>query len=275
MPFWCRCQPWRNGWCVPNAKSAMPGFPTKCRMRIGERLTAVLHVIYLIFTEGYQSSTGATLLRRDLCDEAIRLGRVLSVLLARERRHIPDSAYAEALGLLALMLLHDARSAARTGQDGTLVRLADQDRRRWNQHQIDTGLGLLDTAMHLRQPGPYQIQAAISALHAQAAKPEATDWRQIVALYTTLLRYTPTPIILLNRAVAIGMACGAEVGLRALTEIEPEPVLQSYAAFHLARADLFQRLGRSAEARHAYQRALECCQNAVERMAIEQRLEAL
>jgi RNA polymerase sigma-70 factor (ECF subfamily) len=243
--------------------------------RIGERLTAVLRVIYLIFTEGYQASQGDALIRRELCNEAIRLARVLTVLLGRNRRLAPDAQYAEALGLLALMLLHHARSPARVGSDGALVRLSDQDRRLWDRAQIATGLGLLENALALRQPGAYQIQGAISALHAQAPSPDQTDWPQIVALYGELLRHAPSPIVALNRAVALGMASGPEPGLRALEALSSDETLLGYYPFYLARADLLQRLGRAAEARADYTRALDLCQNTVERAELQRRLDAL
>jgi RNA polymerase sigma-70 factor (ECF subfamily) len=243
--------------------------------RIGERLDAVLHVIYLIFTAGYQAAQGDALIRRELCDEAIRLSQVLTVLLRHNRRLAPDAQYAEALGLLALMLLHSARAPARVDQDGALVRLSDQNRTLWDRARISTGLGLLETALVMHQPGPYQIQAAISALHSQAAQPEDTDWPQIAALYEELLRRAPTPIVLLNQAVALGMAYGPERGLQALAPLAGDETVRIYHPFYLARADFLHRLGRVTEARADYRAALDLCENAVERGELLRRLHEL
>lgn len=239
--------------------------------RIGERLDTVLKVIYLIFTEGYQAGAGDALLRADLCEEAIRLGRILTALLAREAS-VPDGQRAEALGLLALMLLHHARRHARVASDGALVLLEAQDRTLWDRAQIATGLAMLDKALQMRHPGPYQIQAAISALHARAARPEETDWREIVLLYNALLGHTRTPVIELNRAVALGLAYGPQYGLNLLDLTEQRGELRDYHPFHVARADLLRRAGQPHEARAAYARALELCQNSVERAALLRRL---
>jgi RNA polymerase sigma-70 factor (ECF subfamily) len=240
--------------------------------QMGDRLAAVLHVIYLIFTEGYGAAQGDALMRNDLCDEAIRLARITVALLTRVPEQAPPMAHAEAIGLLALMLLHNSRRPARLDSGGALVLLEAQDRTLWDRAQIHTGLALLEKALSLRSPGPYQIQAAISALHAQAPTPAATDWTQIAALYGELLLHTSSPVIALNRAVAIAMAFGPERGLADLDLLADEPTLRDYHQLPLARADMLRRLGRADEARAAYLRALELCQNSVERAAILRRL---
>lgn len=242
--------------------------------RLGERLAAVLHVIYLIFTEGYSAAQGDALIRPDLCDEAIRLARITAALIARAPALVPPDQHAECLGLLALLLLHHSRRHARLDGAGDLVLLSAQDRSRWDRAQISAGLGMLDTALAMRRPGPYQIQAAISALHAQAATPEATDWVQIAALYGELLIHTSSPVIALNRAVALGMAFGPPAGLEAIDLLAGESSLRDYHPFHLARADLLERAGRRDEARAAYLTALDLCKNRIERAAIMRRLAA-
>jgi RNA polymerase sigma-70 factor (ECF subfamily) len=243
--------------------------------RIEDRLEAVLHVVYLIFTEGYSASQGELLMRHDLCEEAIRLVRVLNALLAHYVDTILPPQRAEALGLQALLLLHHARRTARVGAAGELVLLAAQDRSRWDQAQIASGLALLDTALAMRAPGPYQIQAAISALHAQARTPESTDWVEIAALYGELLLRSPNPVVALNRAVALGMAFGPAAGLEALDLLADEPALTAYHPYHVARADLLVRAGQRDEAQIAYQAALERCSNAVERELLLKRAEAV
>jgi RNA polymerase sigma-70 factor (ECF subfamily) len=234
-----------------------------------ERLEAVLAVLYLIFNEGYDATAGDTLIRRDLCREAIRLARILNELLASD----PGLEEApEALGLLALMLLHDARRAARTSSKGDLILLEEQDRGLWDRAQIAEALALLDKALPLRQPGPYQIQAAIAALHAEAAAPAETDWRQIALLYGELYRRQPTPVVGLNRAVAVAMAEGPMRGLALLDELGESGELDDYYLFHAARADLLRRAGWYEAAAEAYAVALELAQNKVERAYLRGRL---
>ncbi len=237
-----------------------------------ERLDGVLAVLYLIFNEGYTASAGEALIRHELCAEAIRLARVLVRLLAREPR-LPEEP--EALGLLALMLLHHARRRARVDADGDLVLLEEQDRTLWDRGEVEEGLALLDRALQLRQPGPYQIQAAISGLHARAPRAEDTDWAQIALLYTTLARLTPSPVVELNRAVAMAMADGPLLGLAQLAEPGLGDALKDYHLFHAARADLLRRAGRIEEAAVCYVRALELCQNSVERRFLQRRLTEL
>jgi RNA polymerase sigma-70 factor, ECF subfamily len=236
---------------------------------LGERVDAVLCVLYLIFNEGYMAMSGGELMRRELCDESIRLARLLTTLLIQESlyREVP-----EALGLLALVLLHDSRRETRVGPGGELVLLEDQDRSRWDSGKIQEGLSILERALHMRQPGPYQVQAAISALHAQAKHPEDTDWPQIAALYDALMRMTPSPIIELNRAVAIAMADGPLQGLALLDQTNLKKELSDYYLFHAARADLLRRAGRMDDARDAYTQALKLCLNERERAFLNDRL---
>ena len=216
-----------------------------------ERLRAVLAVVYLIFNEGYGPPP-----REELCEEAIRLGKVLVVLM-------PDEP--EVLGLLALMLLHDARRAARLDESGELVLLQNQDRRLWDHDRVDEGRAVLERALPLRQPGPYQLQAAIASLHLEAE----TDWPQVAALYERLSSLTPSPVVELNRAVAVAMAEGPEQGLALIESIEG---LDAYRHLHSARADLLRRLGRRNEAAAAYARALELTPQPAERTFLERRL---
>jgi RNA polymerase sigma-70 factor (ECF subfamily) len=227
-----------------------------------DRLRAVLAVLYLIFNEGYTASSGRALVREDLCAEAIRLGRLLAELM-------PDEP--EVIGLLALMLLTDARRDARTTSSGDLVLLADQDRGRWDRALIAEGQDLVRRCLRRGQPGPYQIQAAIQAVHSDAATVAGTDWRQIVQLYDQLLAITPSPIVALNRAVAVAEVDGPDLGL-ALTD---RIALTDFYLFHAIRADLLRRLGRGAEAARAYQAAIERAGNAAERDFLESRLRAL
>ena len=236
---------------------------------IGERLDAVLAVLYLIFNAGYTAPIGDVLIRSDLCAEAIRLTRILTMLLAQTKTLTED---AEALGLLALMLLHDARRNARVTPGGELVLLQDQDRTLWNRAQIATGCSILERALMMRTPGPYQIQAAISALHAQARCYEETDWYQIVVLYDVLYSLLPSPVVALNQAVAVAMTAGPDKGLRLLDQLAETDELKEYYLFHAARADLLRRTHRLDEARIAYTRALELCQNITEQTFLRQRL---
>ncbi len=233
-----------------------------------ERLDALLAVIYLIFNEGYVATGGDTLIRAELCGEAIRLCRVLVDLL-------PDHAegYAEALGLLALMLLHDSRRETRLNTAGELVLLSDQDRTRWDQAKIREGSAILDKAMELRQPGAYQVQAAISALHADAATPEATDWDQIEALYGTLSVMAPSPVIEVNRAVALAMAGHLQAGLGLLLRVQE--AAKGYYPYHVALADLLRRSNQREAAADAYERALDLCQNPAEHSYLQRQLEDL
>jgi RNA polymerase sigma-70 factor (ECF subfamily) len=231
-----------------------------------DRLAGVLAVVYLVFNEGYAARDGARLVRADLCDEAIRLGRLLTQLM-------PDDA--EAAGLLALMLLHDSRRAARTDDEGRYVALPDQDRARWDAARIADGTATLDRAVRLRRPGPYQLQAAIAALHATAPTAGDTDWRQIAALYRELGRRAPSPVVDVNRAVAVGMACGPQAGLQLLEELAADPRLGAYQPFHAARADMLRRAGDRGAAANAYERAIELSANAVERAELERRRAAL
>ena len=239
------------------------------RALLGERIDAVLFVLYLIFNEGYSATSGNELMRRELCDEAIRLARVLTTLLVQEAllSEVP-----EAMGLLALLLLHDSRREARVGQEGELVLLEDQDRSRWDRGKIREGTGIMECALRMKQPGPYQVQAAISALHAQAARAEDTDWPQIAALYNELMKMTPSPVIELNRAVALAMADGPLKGLKLLDQPILKQELSDYYLFHAARADLLRRVGRVSEAREAYTLALNLCQNERERAFLRGRL---
>ena len=226
------------------------------------RLPAVLAVVYLIFNEGYAAHTGDALVRHELCKEAIRLGRILSELMPLEP---------EVLGLLALMELQASRAATRTDADGNLVLLADQDRSRWDQAWIADGLACLDRAGPLEGTGPYQLQAAIAACHARAASWEATNWPKIVALYRALAEVAPSPVVELNRAVAIGLAHGPAAGLAALDTIE-SAALRGYHLLPAARADFLRRLGRWAEAAAEYRRALSLADNARERTFLTARL---
>jgi RNA polymerase sigma-70 factor (ECF subfamily) len=217
-----------------------------------ERLAAVLAVVYLIFNEGYTASAGDRLVREDLCAEAIRLGRLLAELM-------PDEP--EVKGLLALMLLTESRRTTRTSPDGSLVLLADQDRSRWDRRLIVEGHELVRQCLRRNQPGPYQIQAAINAVHTDAETAAATDWRQILQLYDQLLALTPSPVVALNRAVAVAEVEGPEAALALVDDLD----LQTYHLFHAIRADLLRRLGRTAEADLAYEAAIARTQNETER----------
>jgi RNA polymerase sigma-70 factor (ECF subfamily) len=235
------------------------------RDELPRRLDAVLHVVYLVFNEGYAASSGTSLTRRDLSGEAIRLGRLQVELL-------PE---AEAIGLLGLMLLHESRRAARTSADGELVLLADQDRSVWNRDQIAEGAALVERALSSRQFGPYSLQAAIAAVHAEAPLPEATDWPQIVGLYDVLLRADPSAVVELNRAAAVAMRDGPQAGLVLIDAILARGDLADYHLAHSARADLCRRLGKLDEARSSYQRALQLTRQEPERRFLERRLHDL
>ena len=230
-----------------------------------ERLDSVLRVVYLVFNEGYSASSGDSLTRVDLSREAIRLGRLLMELLAEP----------EVIGLLALMLLQESRRAARASPSGEIVLLADQDRSLWNRDQIAEGAALVERALVSRRFGPYSLQAAIAAVHAEAQSPEATDWREIVGLYDILLRVDPSPIVELNRAVAVAMREGPADGLALVDAILARGDLQDYRLAHATRADLCRRLGETGQARASYERALALTQQEPERRFLERRLHEL
>ncbi len=234
------------------------------REALPERLEAVLGVVYLVFNEGYATTDRDGLVRPDLCAEAIRLGRLVVELMPREP---------EARGLLALMLLHDARRPARLGADGALVPLEEQDRGLWHRAAIAEGLAVLDTALALRRRGPYQLQAAVAALHARAERATDTDWPQIAALYGGLLREQPGAVVELNAAVALAMAEGAERGLTVIEALAGRPELAGYHLLAAARADLLRRLGRRPEAATAYRAALAQVRNRAERLYLQRRLD--
>ena len=235
------------------------------RTELADRLDAVLRVVYLIFNEGYSASSGASLTRHDLSAEAIRLGRLIVDLL-------PEP---EAMGLLALMLLQESRRAARTAADGDIVLLADQDRARWNREQIREGAALVERALTSRRFGPYTLQAAIAAVHAEAPSAERTDWAQIVGLYDVLLRVEPSAVAELNRAAAVAMRDGPLAGLPLIDAILARGDLGNYHLAHSARAELCRRLGRAADARASYTRALELARQEPERRFLERRLRDL
>jgi RNA polymerase sigma-70 factor (ECF subfamily) len=230
-----------------------------------DRLDAVLRVVYLVFNEGYSASSGGALTRHNLSGEAIRLGRLLIELLAEP----------EAMGLLALMLLQDSRHAARTSPTGDLILLEDQDRSLWNRDQIAEGAALAERALASRRVGPYTLQAAVAAVHAQALSPAATDWARIVALYDLLMRAEPSPVIELNRAVAVAMRDGPSAGLALINAILARGDLANYHLAHAARADLCRRLGHTAEARASYERALGLTHLEPERRFLARRLAGL
>jgi RNA polymerase sigma-70 factor (ECF subfamily) len=233
--------------------------------RLAERLEAVLRVLYLVFNEGYDASSGEGLIRRELCTEAIRLARVLATLLPSEP---------EALGLLALMLLTDARRQAREGVNGELVLLEDQDRSRWDRAEVAEGAALVERALRMGRVGPYQLQAAIAALHDDAASSDATDWPQILGLYEVLGRVAPSPVVALNRAVAVAHLAGPASGLAAMDALAADPAMAEYRFFHAARAELLRRLGRTFDALAAYDRALDLGPNKAEAAFLAARRQA-
>jgi RNA polymerase sigma-70 factor (ECF subfamily) len=230
-----------------------------------ERLDAALQVVYLVFNEGYSAAAGAEVTRAELTGEAIRLGRLLADLQ-------PEP---EVIGLLSLMLLQESRRAARTSPTGELILLENQDRSLWNREQIAEGVALVEKALKSRRFGAYTLQAAIAAVHAEAESVAATDWRQIVALYTQLVRIQPSPVVYLNRAVAIAMQDGPEAGLAQINAILEHGELANYYLAHSARADMYRRLGRTAEARSAYEKALALTQQEPERQFLEERIRQL
>jgi RNA polymerase sigma-70 factor (ECF subfamily) len=230
--------------------------------RLADRLDSVLRVLYLVFNEGYDASAGEALIRRELCAEAIRLARLVADLLPEEP---------EALGLLALMLLTDARRPAREGPGGELVRLEDQDRGLWDAVRVAEGQAMVERALRQRRVGPYQLQAAIAAVHDEAASTDETDWVQILGLYEVLARVAPSPVVSLNRAVALAQVAGYATGLAAIDALAGDPAMADYLFFHAARGDFLRRLERWDESIAAYGRALELTTNAPERAFLEGR----
>jgi RNA polymerase sigma-70 factor (ECF subfamily) len=246
-------------------KAAKIPYQIPARADLPERLATVLHVIYLVFNEGYAASSGTTLTRHDLSAEAIRLGRLLVELL-------PEP---EAVGLLALMLLHESRREARTSAGGDVVLLDEQDRSRWDRNQIAEGVALVERALRSRQFGPFTLQAAIAAIHAEAVTAAETDWDEIVGLYDLLLRADPSPVIELNRAAAVAMRDGPEAGLRLMDDILARGELTEYPLVHSARAELFRKSGRTADAVESYRRALSLSRQEPQRRFLEQRIHQL
>jgi len=240
-----------------------------------ERLGAVLHVIYLVFNEGYSAAAGAEVTRAELTGEGIRLGRLLAELQSEPEGVNPEIVDPEIMGLLSLMLLQESRRAARTSPTGELILLENQDRSLWNREQIAEGVELLEKALKSRRFGSYTLQAAIAAVHAEAESVAVTDWRQIVALYDRLLRIQPSPVVQLNRAVAIAMRDGPEAGLAHIDAVLEHGELANYYLAHSARADMCRRLGRTAEARASYEKALALTQQEPERQFLQERIRQL
>src|SRR5215831_968428 len=245
-------------------KASIP-YEVPAPQELPERIDAVLQVIYLVFNEGYSAAAGAEVTRAELTGEAIRLGRLVAELQ-------PEP---EAIGLLALMLLQESRRAARTSQAGELILLENQDRALWNREQIAEGMALVEKALGSRRFGPYTLQAAIAAVHAEAESAAATDWRQIVALYNQLVRVQPSPVVHLNRAVAIAERDGPEAGLAHIDALLEHGELANYYLAHSARAELYRRLGRTAEARSSYEKALALTQQEPERQFLQERIRQL
>jgi RNA polymerase sigma-70 factor (ECF subfamily) len=240
-----------------------------------ERLGAVLQVIYLVFNEGYSAAAGAEVTRAELTREAIRLGRLLTELQPEPEVMGPEIVDPEVLGLLSLMLLQESRRAARTSPAGELILLENQDRSLWNREQIAEGVALVEKALKSRRFGPYTLQAAIAAVHAEAESAAATDWRQIVALYNQLVRIQPSPVVHLNRAVAIAECDGPEAGLAHINALLEHGELANYYLAHSARAELYRRLGRTTEARASYEKALTLTQQEPERQFLQERIRQL
>src|SRR5450631_400152 len=240
-----------------------------------ERLDAVLQVIYLVFNEGYSASAGAEVTRVELTGEAIRLGRLLTELRPEPEVPKPEIPNPDVIGLLALMLLQESRRAARTSPAGDLILLENQDRSLWNREQIAEGVALVERALNSRRFGAYTLQAAIAAVHAEAESVAATDWRQIVALYDQLVRIQPSPVVQLNRAVAIAMRDGPQAGLTHIDAVLEQGELADYYLAHSARADMCRRLGRTAEARASYEKALALTQQEPERQFLQERIRQL
>jgi len=246
-------------------RAARIPYEVPSQSELPERLEAVLHVIYLVFNEGYSASSGDVLTRADLSGEAIRLGRLLTQLL-------PEP---EVIGLLALMLLQESRRVARTSSDGDLILLEDQDRSLWDKRQIAEGVALVERAFSSNRVGPYSVQAAIAAVHAEASAPDATDWKEIVELYDVLLRMQASPVIELNRAVAVAMCDGPKSGLDLIDAILARGELSNYHLVYSARAELCRRLGEKAEAKISYEKALALAQQGPERKFLERKLKDL
>lgn len=259
---------WRNGSPARRNKirDARIPYEVPSADRLQDRLESVLAVIYLIFNEGYAATAGEHLVRDDLAVESVALGRMLDELLPGEP---------EIGGLLALMLLHHSRRRARISCRGELVPLEEQDRGLWDRAQIADGVRCLDRALASKRPGPYQLQAAIAAIHVQAPTPEETDWNEITALYGQLVRLTPTPVVALNHAVAVAMSQGLEIGLERIDRLGAVAPLGGYRLFHAARGDLLRRLGRDESALSAYARALELTENRVEQAYLRRRMNAV
>ena len=259
---------------IVRAKSKIRDTPIRYEVptpeELPERLGAALQVVYLVFNEGYSAAAGAEVTRAELTGEAIRLGRLLT-----ELRPEPEVMGPEVMGLLSLMLLHESRRAARTSPTGELILLENQDRSLWNREQIAEGVALLEKALKSRRFGPYTLQAAIAAVHAEAESVAATDWRQIVALYDRLVRIQPSPVVQLNRAVAIAMRDGPEAGLTHIEAVLEHGELANYYLAHSARADMYRRLGRTAEARSSYEKALALTQQEPERQFLQERIRQL